>query len=131
MVDVFTNIFMVHSSTNRAYLCCFSVVRSPLFYSAHFLLFTPVLIGRSDLNSVAVFFTIVDEKPVYYRQIFGCIVLIHIFSLSQSLVRGHGEGEIWGLACHPDREVFVTASDDQTVRLWDVASKVHLKILDS
>lgn len=43
----------------------------------------------------------------------------------QTLVRGHGEGEIWGLACHPDREVFVTASDDQTVRLWDVATKVH------
>lgn len=46
-------------------------------------------------------------------------------SLFQTLVRGHGEGEIWGLACHPDREVFVTASDDQTVRLWDVASKVN------
>ena len=44
----------------------------------------------------------------------------------QTIIRGHGEGEIWGLACHPDREVFVTASDDQTVRLWDVASKVTL-----
>ena len=43
----------------------------------------------------------------------------------QTLVCGHGEGEIWGLACHPDREVFVTASDDQTVRLWDAATKVH------
>lgn len=47
---------------------------------------------------------------------------------SQTLVRGHGEGEIWGLACHPDREVFVTASDDQTVRLWDVASKTMVKM---
>ncbi|PFX18604.1 Echinoderm microtubule-associated protein-like 6 [Stylophora pistillata] len=46
----------------------------------------------------------------------------------QTLVRGHGEGEIWGLACHPDREVFVTASDDQTVRLWDVASKTMVKM---
>lgn len=42
----------------------------------------------------------------------------------QTILRGHGEGEIWGLACHPEREVFVTASDDKTVRLWDVASKV-------
>ena len=50
------------------------------------------------------------------------VLMILVF---QTLVRGHGEGEIWGLACHPDREVFVTASDDQTVRLWDVATKVH------
>ncbi|KAM7447232.1 Echinoderm microtubule-associated protein-like 5 [Porites harrisoni] len=49
-------------------------------------------------------------------------------STSQTLVRGHGEGEIWGLACHPDREVFVTASDDQTVRLWDVATKTMVKM---
>ena len=51
--------------------------------------------------------------------------LVLVILVFQTLVRGHGEGEIWGLACHPDREVFVTASDDQTVRLWDVATKVH------
>jgi len=47
---------------------------------------------------------------------------------SQTILRGHGEGEIWGLACHPEREVFVTASDDKTVRLWDVASKTMVKM---
>ena len=51
--------------------------------------------------------------------------LVLVILVFQTLVRGHGEGEIWGLACHPDREVFVTASDDQTVRLWDAATKVH------
>lgn len=53
--------------------------------------------------------------------------LLTLWNLSwfQTIVRAHGEGEIWGLACHPEREVFVTASDDQTVRLWDVASKVN------
>ena len=54
----------------------------------------------------------------------------YYYSLFQTLVRGHTEGEIWGLACHPDREVFVTASDDQTVRLWDVASKVCASLVD-
>ena len=42
----------------------------------------------------------------------------------QPILHGHGEGEIWGLACHPEKEVFLSASDDQTVRLWDVTSKV-------
>ena len=53
------------------------------------------------------------------------LLTIWNFSWFQTILRGHGEGEIWGLACHPDRDVFVTASDDQTVRLWDVASKVN------
>ena len=32
------------------------------------------------------------------------------------------EGELWGLAVHPTRQVIVTASDDGTVRLWDLES---------
>ena len=43
----------------------------------------------------------------------------------QALIRGHMEGELWGLATSPtDDQVFVSASDDCTVRLWDIASKV-------
>lgn len=56
---------------------------------------------------VVVFFTFTQTLPIL-----------------QTLIRGHGEGEIWGLACHPERDVFATASDDQTVRLWDIANKV-------
>ncbi len=37
---------------------------------------------------------------------------------------GHGEGELWGLTTHPSAEKFVTASDDGTVRMWDIVSKV-------
>jgi len=40
-------------------------------------------------------------------------------------VRGHGEGELWGLATHPTTHAFVTASDDKTIRVWDIASKVR------
>ena len=38
---------------------------------------------------------------------------------------GHGEGELWGLATHPTANKFVTASEDGSVRLWDVVNKVR------
>lgn len=32
-----------------------------------------------------------------------------------SLIVGHAEGELWGLAVHPNRQVFVTASYDSKI----------------
>ena len=40
------------------------------------------------------------------------------------LTCGHGEGELWGLGTHPSQPKFVTASDDGSVRLWDIVNKV-------
>ncbi|GCB61884.1 hypothetical protein scyTo_0014405 [Scyliorhinus torazame] len=42
---------------------------------------------------------------------------------SNSLINGHMEGEIWGLATHPSKDLLISASDDGTTRIWDLADK--------
>ena len=43
---------------------------------------------------------------------------------AQLVTCGHGEGELWGLCTHPAADRFFTASEDGTVRQWDLTSKV-------
>jgi len=41
------------------------------------------------------------------------------------VICGHGgEGQLWGLATHPNGSKFVTSSDDGTVRMWDIKNRV-------
>lgn len=45
------------------------------------------------------------------------------------LVNGHMDGPIWGLGTHPSRDVFLSAAEDGTVRLWDIPEKVsHVSV---
>lgn len=44
---------------------------------------------------------------------------------SNILIDGHMEGEIWGLATHPTKDIFISASNDGTARIWDLADKVR------
>ncbi|XP_015240079.1 PREDICTED: echinoderm microtubule-associated protein-like 6 [Cyprinodon variegatus] len=39
------------------------------------------------------------------------------------LLDSHARGGIWGLAAHPIKELCITASDDATIRLWDLSDK--------
>ncbi|XP_071235743.1 echinoderm microtubule-associated protein-like 6 isoform X1 [Salvelinus alpinus] len=42
---------------------------------------------------------------------------------SNILINGHMQGEIWGLATHPSKDLFISTSDDSTIRIWDLADK--------
>ncbi|XP_059908445.1 echinoderm microtubule-associated protein-like 5 [Gadus macrocephalus] len=42
------------------------------------------------------------------------------------LVNGHMDGPIWGVGTHPSRDVFLSAAEDGTVRLWDIPEKKML-----
>ncbi|KAG8014924.1 Echinoderm microtubule-associated protein-like 6 [Nibea albiflora] len=42
---------------------------------------------------------------------------------SNIMINGHTQGGIWGLATHPFKDVFISASDDGTIRIWDLADK--------
>lgn len=43
---------------------------------------------------------------------------------SNLLLDSHARGGIWGLASHPVKDLCITASDDSTIRLWDLSDKV-------
>lgn len=45
---------------------------------------------------------------------------------SNTMINGHTQGGIWGLATHPFKDVFISASDDGTIRIWDLADKVGM-----
>ncbi|XP_028827800.1 echinoderm microtubule-associated protein-like 6 isoform X1 [Denticeps clupeoides] len=42
---------------------------------------------------------------------------------SNTMINGHTQGRIWGLATHPSKDVFISASDDGSIRMWDLADK--------
>nr|XP_034966373.1 echinoderm microtubule-associated protein-like 6 [Zootoca vivipara] len=43
--------------------------------------------------------------------------------VSNLLIDSHMEGEIWGLATHPSKDIFISASNDGTARIWDLCDK--------
>lgn len=45
---------------------------------------------------------------------------------SNAMINGHTQGGIWGLGAHPFKDVFISASDDGTIRIWDLADKVQI-----
>jgi microtubule-associated protein-like 5/microtubule-associated protein-like 6 len=42
------------------------------------------------------------------------------------LMAGHGEGLLWGLDCHPSSSRFLTAGFDNTLRMWDLQTRVSV-----
>lgn len=44
------------------------------------------------------------------------------------LLKGHGEGEVWGLAQHPSELISATVGDDGTLRVWDLAENRMIQV---
>ncbi|XP_048456030.1 echinoderm microtubule-associated protein-like 5 [Rhincodon typus] len=42
------------------------------------------------------------------------------------LINNHMDGPIWGLSTHPIKDIFLSAAEDGTVRLWDITEKKML-----
>ena len=76
-----------------------------MLFCVYFVLQGKILVGTKDSDFIEI-----NEKT-------GSVT---------TLMYGHAEGEMWGLAVHPSAERFVTASDDGTVRMWDLVQKVWL-----
>ena len=44
--------------------------------------------------------------------------------------QGHAmEGELWGLACHPEQPVFATCGDDRSLRLWNGENRRLMRMI--
>ncbi|OAF70064.1 hypothetical protein A3Q56_02173 [Intoshia linei] len=44
-------------------------------------------------------------------------------------IQGHLEGELWGLALNEMKNLIVTGSDDQTIRIWDMGKRRQISII--
>ena len=49
------------------------------------------------------------------------------------IMHGHADGELWGLATHPTQPIFITASDDKSIRTWNMKTcdLIEMAVLES
>lgn len=104
----------------------------------------------TDISAVHQYFTAIDIFCLLYRQpisffFFGykqgkilvgtkdgeILEVGEKNAASNLLIDCHMEGEIWGLATHPSKDIFISASNDGTARIWDLSDKVSITKLKS
>jgi hypothetical protein len=53
----------------------------------------------------------------------GCSAIVNQRGKFKVVTQGHCDGELWGLTGSTKSDVFVTAGDEGSVRLWSIGSK--------
>lgn len=80
--------------------------------------------GKLSIDNPTIKAICLAHKKIIVGTLYGEIIEIDRDSSMNILTQGHSEGELWGLACHPSKQEICTASDDKTLRIWDLNSRV-------
>ena len=69
-------------------------------------------------------FSSFSSSPLFLLSSISLLFLI-FYLFSQVIMHAHAEGELWGMAVHPQSHDFVTASCDKTICSWSLSDKVQ------
>lgn len=84
-----------------------------------------ILLTGSTLSDTSLLTLIIQGKILVGTKDGEIIEVGEKNAASNTMINGHTQGGIWGLATHPFKDVFISASDDGTIRIWDLADKVR------
>jgi WD40 repeat protein len=57
----------------------------------------------------------------------GGEIIEHTNTKSKIHLRSHSSGELWGLACHPNKKHFYTVGQEKMLAIWDIESRRQIK----
>lgn len=95
----------------------------------------PIKVWSRDMKKVIKVYNLTNDMDVvksvcrYRNKIIVGTKRSQIFEIDEktavvkNIVEGHSEGELWGLAVHPSKDIFCTVSYDGYLKIWGIKSK--------